>query len=161
MVDPATLRSRLLRHPDVTGLAAVALVLVVVFALPFMSLFGSRAVVLPIARAPDRWGDRPDDVTVVLTAKRDPGGTFTLDQYWVDKAKYDRLEDALREVPRHRSVLVRADARLPVGPVLRIAEGLGARGHTRVFLCAEVAGSGGLSTRIARSWVGWGGASPE
>ncbi len=159
MVDPATLRSRPLRFPDVTGLAAVALVLVSIFALPHMSFIHRGPVVLPLARAPDRWGDRPDDVVVVLIAKRGPDGTFTTSQYWVDKQKYGRLEDALREVPRARSVLVQADARLPVGPVLRVIEGLGARGHTRVFLCTEVAGSGGLWTRIGRYWIGWGAAA--
>ncbi len=139
-------------------LAGVAGLLLFLFARIACELFfcSSRGMVRPRAAAPGYWLGDAGETRVVMTWRPPRDGTLDI-PVWVDKEQFDleHLDQALDSVPIDRPVFLVADARLPVGPVRKVLEGLGRRGHDRVFLAAELGPDAppGLVTLLRWRWL--------
>ncbi len=146
--------ARLISVPDLTGLVGALLALL--FLLFAVSLQGvgvcrADAVQLPLTSGPGRSLMRAPYTDLRVTTSWTADGDYRVYRLWVIRHRYDpghlppwwdephiyeanELPRALDDIPAGEPLNLYVDSRLPVGAALRVLEGLGARGHRRVFL---------------------------
>ncbi len=143
--------ARLISVPDLTGLAAVVMVLLFFIMVSWTYRPGNPGrVQLALAAGPGRSLPRAPYTDVRVSARRTSDRDFRVDSIFVlqhrDDAEMRRPSDerhmfeanelgrALDAIPAGEPINLFVDGRLPVGAALRVLEGLGDRGHRRVFL---------------------------
>jgi biopolymer transport protein TolR len=121
---------------NVTPMADIMLVLLIIFMITIPNMQSGITVNLPKAKNADEAKKADDPKTFVVALQRD-GRIFIGKKEIAEKELYDQLRNKFTAADLDKSIFLKADTSVPYGRVVQIVNGCRGAGVDRIGLMAE------------------------